>query len=94
MFINMAVDTLVALLGEPKAMTSAEPTVLSSEVSVGENGGTDIYDINGKGGVAWVGNGARSFITAFMTREGDPKQRASIGPLSCIAISNGNISLS
>jgi hypothetical protein len=59
-------------------------------VSVGENGGADIYDINGKGGVAWVGNGARSFITAFMTREGDPKQCASIGPLSCIANSNGN----
>lgn len=48
----MAVDTLVALLGEPKAMTSVEPTVLSSEVSVGENGGADIYDINGKGGAA------------------------------------------
>jgi len=30
------------------------------------------------------------YYGVLMTREGDPKQRASIGPLSCIANSNGN----
>lgn len=42
-----------------------------SELEVGENGGRGIYDIDGKGGVRWVGDHAQSFIMAFMTREGD-----------------------
>jgi len=62
-----------------------------SELEVGENGGWGIYDINGKGGVRWVGNHAQSFITAFMTREADLKQCGKhSGPLSTAANSNEN----